>query len=99
MSTKIFDPLEATRTVKHCVCADCWEPLIERYDTTTRTSTVNCITPGCPCNGYITIRSADRQIAEGRALAAQARADLQAAGVLPAPVRKTEAQLLAELGF
>ena len=91
-----LDPVEAEKLVRDCVCSDCWEGLTARYDPATRMSTVSCETAGCECKGTVSKHYPERREAQARAELAEATVALTRAGVLP---KKSEKQLLAELGF
>lgn len=95
---KLVKPEDAKGLTKWHVCADCWGPLVEYYDPKLRMSRVRCVTEGCPCNGYVTNQYVERRKGESMAEAKEAREVLKEA----APwmrTKKTEQDLLAELGF
>ena len=91
MSVKI-DPEQAHVIPLRMVCSDCWEPVA--YDR--KTETVSCITEGCECRGIISIHSKEIQKSEQIIRLHQAQ---EALGITRQLSNKTEAQLLAELGF
>jgi hypothetical protein len=80
-----------------CVCTDCWGMLFVDL----RTDTVSCRTPGCPCRAAVSVKSVERKEAESASLLLDAQAALVQASAIPARVtpRRSEAALLAELGF
>ena len=92
-----MSPDQAEKTVRDCLCSDCWGQLTAHYDPKTRTSTVRCSTPGCPCHGYRSRSGVERQEADSRADAADARQALTRA--MPWLPKPTEAKLLKDLGF
>lgn len=95
MKEQVFLPDEARRVVRDYACAQCWGPLIERYDWRLRVSEVEC--PRCGSErGIVTRRYAELRLAESRAEWAEARANLGwIAGIEP----KSTDELLSELGF
>jgi len=44
----------------------CWEVLQEHYDEHTRTSTVSCSTPDCPCRGHVSAEFVENALVESR---------------------------------
>lgn len=98
----ISNPAEAQDVVNNYLCADCWGELVEfirqRPDRTTY-SVVHCVTPDCPCSGFVSRKWVERREAESASEALTVRRNLQQAGVLPRPPKKAPAQILTELGF
>jgi hypothetical protein len=92
-----ISPEQAEKTVRDCVCSDCWGQLTARYNPKTRTSTVRCSTPGCPCNGYRSRKGVEREEGEAVVNALEAKQALRSA--MPWLPKKSETKLLAEMGF
>lgn len=95
----ILPPQEADQVKRTSVCADCFDELTVAYDWRQRQSTVTCITPDCPCHGFVTRSYVDRAKAENRAQAIEAEQVLKnAAPWLQKPKRSAE-EILKELGL
>jgi len=97
-----LEPVEARRIVSKRRCSDCWEVLQEHYDLFTRTSTVSCSTPGCPCRGHVSLEFVEGSLAESHLKRMDAERSLGESGAvpwIPKPVRRSEAAILAELGY
>jgi metal-sulfur cluster biosynthetic enzyme len=97
-----IEPAEARRVVQTRRCSDCWEILHEQFDFKTRTSTVSCTTPGCPCRGHVSIGYVENALAESRLKRSEAERVLGESGAVPwivKPARQTEEAIMAELGF
>jgi len=93
-------PLEAAFLTRDCLCSDCWAHLIEHFDGRTRTATVRCPTEGCPCSGYVSKGFVERRRAESVGERIEAIDALKESVSWLKPVqKKTEAELLKELGF
>lgn len=95
---QVYDQVYAPGIIRRYVCAGCYGQLISKPIKGTRDEIVFC--PQCgEHRGLVT-----RRFAEGRKDVSASELNevtqvLQKAGVLPAPVKKTASQLLAELGF
>jgi hypothetical protein len=94
-----LNPEKAKTIVRHYLCSDCWETLIEYWDPKTRKSAVRCATQDCPCRGYIRREFAERRRAESRVELADARIALRSALPRNHEERKSPEQLLRELGY
>ncbi len=91
------EPDQATKTVRDCLCSDCWGQLAAHYNPVTHKSTVRCATPGCPCNGFRSRKGVER--AEQAALADASEARQALAKAMPWLPKRKEADLLKGLGF
>jgi hypothetical protein len=63
---------------------------------------VSCSTPDCPCRGHVSIEFVENALAESRLKLREAKRALAESGAIPwipKPVRRTEAAILAELGY
>jgi len=94
---------EAERTAKFYLCSDCWGHLIVSFksiqleDGSRETRHyVECSTPGCPCNGFVSKRFADMQEQKSRGELLEAKTALRQVGMIE---RKSEAEIMADLGF
>jgi|GEM_PF-1637399 len=102
MAIENLDPAEAQRIVRCRRCSDCWEILQEHCKPATRTSTVSCVTPDCPCRGHVSIEFIENARAESRLKRAEAESALGESGTvawIPKPARRTEDAILVELGY
>jgi hypothetical protein len=97
-----IDPIQAKEIIKNRRCSDCWEVLQEYYDPQTRSSTVSCSTPNCPCRGHVSAKYVENALAESRLKQRDAEKALGETGAvewIPKPAQKSERAILAELGF
>jgi hypothetical protein len=97
-----LEPAEARHIVSKHRCSDCWEVLQEHYNEHTRTSTVSCSTPDCPCRGHVSAKFVENALAESRLKRREAERALGECGAvawIPKPVRRSEEVILAELGY
>lgn len=94
-----MSPDQARETVLDCVCAACYGQLTSHYNPKTRTSTVTCATAGCETPGFVTRAWYHQQQAISLGEKAEAQQVLQKAVPWMAPAKKSEAEILKELGF
>jgi len=97
-----LEPAEAHRIVQTRRCSDCWVILQEQFDSKTRTSTITCVTLGCPCRGHVSIGYIENALAESRLKRMDAERSLRESGAvpwIPKPIRRTEEAIMAELGY
>jgi len=97
-----LDPAEAHWIASVRRCSDCWEILQEHFDDKTRTSTVTCNTPDCPCRGHVSVEYVENALAESRLKRSEAERVLGESGAvewIQKPARRTEEAILSELGY
>ncbi len=97
-----IDPIQAKEIIKKGRCSDCWEVLQEHYNPKTRTSSISCSTPHCPCRGHVSAKYVENALIESRQKqkeAEKALGETGAVGWIPKPAKKSEEAILAELGF
>ena len=102
MAITNLEPAEARQIVGTRRCSDCWEVLQERYDDRTRTSSISCITPGCPCRGHVSIEYVENALAESRLKRREVERTLGETGAvawIPKHVHRSEKAILVELGY
>ncbi len=90
-------PDAASKTVRECLCSDCWGQLTAHYNPRTRASVVRCSTPGCPCHGFRSRAGVERQEEAARLDKIEAVQTL--AKVIPGLPKPAEKDLLKSLGF
>jgi hypothetical protein len=102
MPIRNLEPAEAEKIVRHRRCSDCWEVLVAYNDPGSRTISVSCSTPGCPCRGHVSIEFVENSLAESRAKRWEAEHALGESGAvewIPKPVRRAVDAVLSELGY
>jgi hypothetical protein len=91
-------PLDRARqTVRTSLCANCYGQLIALEDKPTRLYRIACATDGCPCDGLVSRKWVERQEAKSRADLVEAKVALRDA--MPWTPKKSQEQILKELGF
>jgi hypothetical protein len=91
-----MDDILAQRTVRDYCCAHCWGHL-ERNPVEGGWQ-VFC--PNCgPDQGYVTRAYAEARRAESQAEKLEVTQLLTSLGVIPAPPKRSEAEIMQELGF
>lgn len=93
------EPNEARKIQKHYVCSDCYEDLQVWYNGKTKTSRVQCQTPGCPCNGFVKRGTVERMEQKSMGELMDATITLTRAGVIQPPAPRDPKDVLKELGF
>ncbi len=87
----------AEKTVRDYVCSSCWGNL-QRRPADDRQWVVYC--PNCGNDQYYVTREyAERRRAESRADATEVNKLLQNLGVLPKPPKRSETDILKDIGF
>ena len=102
MAITNLNPVEARCIVSKRRCSDCWEVLQEHYDEHTRTSTVSCSTPDCPCRGHVSAEFVENALVESRQKRKEVERTLgesEAVAWIPKPVHRSQSAILAELGY
>lgn len=102
MPIRNLEPAEAEKIVSKRRCSDCWGVLIARNDPESRTITVSCDTPDCPCRGHVSTEFVENSLAESRAKRWEAERALGESGAvdwIPRPVRRAVDAVLSELGY
>lgn len=97
-----MDPLNdvlAEVTVRDYVCSNCWRDLVKYPVKGTRSWLVLCRSCGESTKGYVTRWYAESRRSESRADLPDVSRMLQEAGIIESPPRKSEEQILKELGF
>ena len=90
-------PELARRTVNWYVCSRCWSELTLRE--TDQGAFVECVLCGEETYGYVTRKWTDTKRSSDHYDAMEVTKMLQRIGVLPAPEKRSTAQLLHELGY
>ncbi len=90
-------PELARRTVKWYVCSRCWSDL-QMQDSTDGVR-VECVRCGEETYGYVTRKWTERKRSDDHFEALEVTRMLQRIGVLPKPERRTEKQILSQLGY
>jgi len=83
-------------TLRDCVCAHCWGPLVRYPDLDGWRVECSACGPGV---GFVTRDYAERRRLESVAEKVEVERLLQSIGVLPRPPKRTEETILKELGF
>jgi len=97
-----LEPTEAEKIVRKRRCSDCWGVLTAFDEPESRTISVSCGTPGCPCRGHVSMEFVEISLAESRAKRWEAEHALGESGAvewIPKPVRRASHDALADLGF
>lgn len=90
---------KAVKTAARYLCANCWGPLT--YDPLDMsTASVTCRTEDCPCSGFVSKGYVERLEAEAEHEAIKIKRNIRGkVDFLPALEKKTNDEILKELGF
>lgn len=96
--TEVLDDGAASLTLRDYVCAVCWSEL-DKSPAPGRMWTVQCSKYGDEHQGFVTKTYVELRQQRSHLDCVEATRTLQKVGILPTPPRKSERQLLEELGY
>lgn len=95
---EVLDDGWSSKTIRDYVCAVCWSAL-ERVPAPDRLWKVQCAKHGEAHSGFVTKTFTNVQRTQSRLDKVEAERNLRKAGVIPTPAKRSEAEILDELGF